>query len=110
MRVALLLVVVLTAGCQTRQLPAPTSSLSSPESYFPLEVGATWVRKAGDGGTITARVVAQKTVGSATCTVIETKTARDDRERVTRVCYEATPSQVRVVETEGGGRRAPLES
>ncbi|HET6948684.1 MAG TPA: hypothetical protein VFJ45_12820, partial [bacterium] len=101
MRIVLILMLVVAAGCQER--PAPSSS------YFPLVRGATWTRKAEDGADITARVVTQKTVGPAACAVIETKTVRDDRERITRVCYEATPSEIRVVETESGGRRVVVD-
>lgn len=101
MRIVLILMLVVAAGCQERSAPS--------SSYFPLVRGATWTRKAEDGADITARVVAQKTVGPATCAVVETKTARDDRERITRVCYEATPSEIRVVETESGGRRVVVD-
>ncbi len=73
-------------------------------SYFPLVPGAVWVRKADDGGEIRAVVTRQKFAGPVRCTVIETKTVRDGRARVTRVCYQATATQVRAIETEVAGR------
>jgi hypothetical protein len=62
------------------------------------------VRKAGDGGEIRATVTRQKFAGAVRCTVIETKTVRDGRERVSRICYQATATDVRAIETEFAGR------
>lgn len=91
----LLLVVVLS----------PAAGPAAPvASYFPLAPGATWVRKADDGGEIRATVTRQKFAGAVRCTVIETKTVRDGRERVTRICYQATATYVRAIETEFAGR------
>ncbi|MGH2399364.1 MAG: hypothetical protein ACRDF6_05920, partial [bacterium] len=73
-------------------------------SYFPLAPGATWVRKAGDGAEIRATVTGQKFAGSVRCTVIETRTIREGRERLSRICYEATATHVRAIETEFLGR------
>lgn len=108
MKAALLVVAILAVGCQGAR-PAPISTPSSRSSYFPLERGATWTREAEDGGTITSRVVGPKSVGQASCTVIETATRRDDRQRITRVCYEATESAIRALETESLGRRTVLD-
>lgn len=91
----LLLVVVLS----------PAAGPAAPvASYFPLAPGATWVRKAEDGAEIRATVTRQKFAGSVRCTVIETKTVRAGRERVSRICYEATATSVRAIETEFAGR------
>lgn len=107
MKVAFLLLAVLTAGCQTTRT-APAAPASAGDSYFPLAAGATWTRWADDGAVITARVTGSRTVGRATCTVIETSTRRGNQERVVRVCYEVTSAMVRAVETESEGRRTAL--
>jgi len=101
-RVATVLLLVLAGGAA-----APAAAPAG--AYFPLVVGARWVRRADDGAQITARVTGQKTVGGVRCTVVETTTERAGRARVTRVCYEATPAQVRAVESETGGVTVPLD-
>lgn len=86
-------------------VPVTTAAPAAPTvSFFPLVPGATWVRKADDGGEIRAVVTRQKFAGTVRCTVIETTTIRDGRERVGRICYHATPTQVRAIETEVSGR------
>ena len=85
-------------------LSSPAAPAAPYASYFPLVPGAVWVRKAGDGGEIKATVTRQKFAGAVRCTVIETKTVRDGRERVTRICYQATATHVRAIETEVAGR------
>ncbi|HEU4798388.1 MAG TPA: hypothetical protein VFT63_05635 [bacterium] len=82
----------------------PAAPAAPYASYFPLVPGAVWVRKADDGGEIRATVTRQKFAGSVRCTIIETKTVRDGRERVTRICYQATATYVRAIETEFAGR------
>lgn len=54
-------------------------------------------------------VTRQKFAGSVRCTVVETKTVRDGHERVTRVCYQATATQVRAIETEVAGRLTAVD-
>lgn len=78
------------------------------QSYFPLVQGATWVRRGDDGAQVTARVVGPKTVGSVRCTVIETKSVRPDRERITRNCYVSSTRDVLLIEAEAAGRAAVL--
>lgn len=85
-------------------LSPPAAPAAPVASYFPLVPGTVWVRKADDGGEIRATVTRQKFAGSDRCTVIETKTLRDSRERLTRVCYQATATQIRAIETEVAGR------
>jgi hypothetical protein len=97
---------ILLAGC--RPTP-PAAAPAARASYFPLVPGAVWTRRAEDGGTITARVVGTRTVGGRPCAVLETVVERDNRRRVTRVCYEAADDAVRVLETESLGRTIVLD-
>jgi hypothetical protein len=80
-----------------------------PASYFPLPVGATWTRRADDGVEVTARVTETKTVGSAECTVLETRTGRGLGGGVVRVCYEQSAEAVHALETRGLGITLRLE-
>ncbi len=100
--------IILAVSALTVAVAALAFAAPAP-SYFPLAQGATWVRKAEDGATITATVTGAKVVGSVRCTVIETKTLRDTRERVTKTCYEATPSGVFVIEAVAGPRTIALD-
>jgi hypothetical protein len=82
--------------------PISTSAVAAPaagQSLFPLVVGATWVRKSDDGDEATSRVVGPKTVGSTRCVVIERKAVERGRERVTRSCFQATATEILVIET-----------
>lgn len=97
---AALAVLLLLTGCLAAA-PGP--------SYFPLVSGATWMRKADDGGQITARVVGTETVGSVRCTVVETKTVREGQERVSKTCYQATDKGISVIETVVGARTTVLD-
>ncbi|HXF82397.1 MAG TPA: hypothetical protein VNN19_06575 [bacterium] len=97
---------LLLAGCRTAP---PAAAPAARAAYFPLVTGAMWTRRAEDGGTITARVVGTKSVGGRSCAVLETVIERDDRRRVSRVCYEATDDAVRALETESLGRTIVLD-
>lgn len=81
---------------------------ATPSSYFPLVPGATWTRKAEDGAVITARVTETKSVGKVQCTVIETRTVRENRERTTRICYQVADNGIFVLETAVGPRTTVL--
>lgn len=107
MKLTILFLAALVTGCQTTKT-APVATSSSNDSYFPLATGATWTRWTDDGGVITARVMGTRTVGRASCTVVETATRRENQERVVRVCYEVTSEAVRALETESDGRRTVL--
>ncbi len=100
--------IILAVSALTVAVAALAPAAPAP-SYFPLAQGATWVRKAEDGATITAGVTGAKVVGSVRCTVIETKSVRDNRERITKTCYEATASGVFVIETVAGPRTIVLD-
>lgn len=111
---AVLATAVLAAGCRGREPEALTAPPSPPSpeastprasgSYFPLVPGARWERRAGDGGRILVEVAGRRSMRGAACTVLRTTTVRAGRERIAGACYEATPSEIRVLETESGGR------
>ncbi|HEY6104283.1 MAG TPA: hypothetical protein VI007_13775 [bacterium] len=81
---------------------APPAAAATPAgSYFPLSVGATWVRRNDDGAEVTIKVLGTKTVAGAGCTILETRTT--GRLGAVRVCYEQTSDGVRALETQGLG-------
>ncbi len=90
---------VLVAGLLAVFL-VPTTLAAPAPSYFPLVPGSTWARRTYNGTLLTAMIVGEKKVGAIRCTIIETKAVRRDVQTVSRVCYEATPTVVRVIETQ----------
>lgn len=95
--------IFLAAALLAAALCSPLPAASAP-SYFPLVPGSSWARRTFNGTLLTARVAGTKKVGAVRCTVVETKAVRRSAETVSRVCYEATPTAVRVIENESGGR------
>lgn len=100
---SLLISLILITAFAGATLAAPAAS------YFPLTSGATWVRRATDGAQVTVKVTGSKTVGAARCTIVETTTVRNDRQRTTRVCYAQRADAVQVIETEGRDRTIVLD-
>lgn len=85
----------------TLTVPAAPPAAAGPAapSLFPLVLNAEWTRKNDDGTMSTSKVTGPKMVGSVRCMVVERRFTQQGRERTERNCYQATASEITVIET-----------